>query len=281
MKINKSFFVALFTASCAVQGAFAASSTPAGFTDNLDEALQRAKASGRYVLVDFSGSDWCGWCKRLDKEVFSKPEFLDTATNTYELVFIDSPSDETLLSERAKGENPKLVEKYDVHGFPTVLMMNGDGEVVFKTGYRKGGPEKYLKHLKRELKNAPQAAAWVKPLTDGVNAILSIDFNKSINEAMKKRRDEKGGTLTRAEMDAVVAPYFAEALPRLEALLAAEKAREMPAKGISKSVRKEREEMLEKLESLVEQMKKVVKEATPGEAPGCENEAGAKGTLSE
>ena len=97
--------------------------------------------------MDFSGSDWCGWCKKLDEEVFAKPEFLEGAKKDFVLVMVDSPSDKKLLSEKAAEQNPKLVEKYDVHGFPTVLIMDADGTVLDKTGYRRGGPEEYLKNL--------------------------------------------------------------------------------------------------------------------------------------
>ena len=149
--------------------AMAKTSTPAGWTDDLDAALATAKAEGKYVLVDFSGSDWCGWCKRLDREVFAKDEFMSVATNKYVLVMIDSPSDESLLSEQAKERNPKLCEKYRIHGFPTVLILDGDGTVVHKTGYAAGGPEKYLKALEDELKDAPDVAKYIKPIEDVLN----------------------------------------------------------------------------------------------------------------
>lgn len=132
------------------------SSTPAGFTDNLDEALASAKASGKYVYVCFSGSDWCGWCKKLESEVLSKPAFVPAVEKDYELVYIDMPQNKALLSERAKEENPKLVKKYEVRGFPTVLILDGDGKTVSQTGYRAGGPEKYAKHLKALKKHAPE-----------------------------------------------------------------------------------------------------------------------------
>ena len=53
-----------------VLAAQAKTSTPAGWTDDYDVALKRAAAENKLVLADFSGSDWCGWCKKLDKEVF-------------------------------------------------------------------------------------------------------------------------------------------------------------------------------------------------------------------
>ena len=125
----------------------AATSTPAGWTDDFEAAKKQAAAEKKLLLVDFSGSDWCGWCKKLDKEVFAKPEFLEGAKKDFVLVMVDSPSDKKLLSEKAAEQNPKLVEKYDVHGFPTVLIMDADGTVLDETGYRDGGPKKYLEHL--------------------------------------------------------------------------------------------------------------------------------------
>ena len=123
-------------------------STPAGFTDNLDEALAKAKAQGKLVYACFSGSDWCYWCKKLEEEVLSDPLFVAGVMDDYVLVFIDSPDNEALLSDRAKAENKKLTKKYGIEGYPTALILDGDGNKVGKTGYREGGAAEYVKHLK-------------------------------------------------------------------------------------------------------------------------------------
>ena len=135
------------------------SSTPVGFTDDLDAAFAKAKAEGKFVYACFSGSDWCGWCMKLEREVFSKPEFISGVKDDYVLVFIDLPEDKSLLSEHAKSANPALVEKYNVHGFPTVLIMDADGTVLDKTGYRRGGPEEYLKNLAEIKKSSARLIA--------------------------------------------------------------------------------------------------------------------------
>ena len=158
MNIKKLFAaLAVFSA-----GTVFATSTPEGWTDDFEAAKAQAKSEGKLLLVDFSGSDWCGWCKRLDKEVFSMPEFLEGVKNDFVLVMIDSPSDKSLLSEKAKEQNPKVKKTYDkfVSGYPTVLIMDADGEVVEKTGYRDGGPEPYVKFLR----GAKKAAAAFKAL---------------------------------------------------------------------------------------------------------------------
>ena len=123
------------------------SSTPAGFTDNLDEALAKAKAEGKLVYACFCGSDWCGPCIRLESEVFAKPEFIQAVEKDYVLVFIDHPQNRGLLSARAKKENPKLMEKYGIAGVPHALILDGDGNKIDETGYRKGGAKSYAKHL--------------------------------------------------------------------------------------------------------------------------------------
>ena len=90
----------------------AATSTPKGFMDDLDAALASAKASGKFVYACFSGSDWCGWCVKLEKEVFSDEAFATSLKDDYELVFIDSPRDRSRLSEGAKVRNPELTRKF-------------------------------------------------------------------------------------------------------------------------------------------------------------------------
>ena len=97
--------------------------------------------------VCFSGSDWCAWCKKLECEVFSRPEFVSAVEKDYVLVYIDSPGNMSVLTERAKKENPKLVKKYGIEGFPTALILDGDGNKVGETGFRKGGAQAYAEHL--------------------------------------------------------------------------------------------------------------------------------------
>ena len=138
----------LFAVAAAIcVGVASATSTPAGWTDDFEAAQKQAEREGKLLLVDFSGSDWCGWCKKLDKEVFAKPEFLKGVKKDFVLVMIDSPRDKSLLSEKAATQNPELQRKYRISGYPTVLIMDPAGEVLDKTGYRDGGAKAYVKYL--------------------------------------------------------------------------------------------------------------------------------------
>ncbi|MBR4172676.1 MAG: thioredoxin family protein [Kiritimatiellae bacterium] len=129
------------------------SSTPIGFTDNLDKALVKAKSEGKLVYTCFSGSDWCGWCMKLEKEVLSQPAFLTGITNDFVLVFIDLPQNKKLLSQHARTANKGLVEKYHIEGFPTALILDPDGRTIGMTGYMRGGPKAYVKLLMEFRKN--------------------------------------------------------------------------------------------------------------------------------
>ena len=163
----------------------AATSTPQGFTDNLDEALKSAKANKRYVVAVFSGSDWCGWCKKLEKEILSTETFRKGAVGRYELVYIDNPRNQDLLSEHGKENNRKLTSKYDVHGFPTVLILDANGEKVAEMGYDAGGPEKYLEKIEEEIKYGPDIKKYIDPIEEKLKGPGEA-MHKEIQEAAKR-----------------------------------------------------------------------------------------------
>ena len=113
------------------------------------EAAKKEAAEKKLpILVDFSGSDWCGWCIRLDKEVFAQKEFKEYAKNNFVLLLLDFPRRKEIPAELKK-QNSNLAKKYQVQGFPTVLILDKDGKEIKRTGYMKGGAKAYVKHLKK------------------------------------------------------------------------------------------------------------------------------------
>ena len=121
-----------------------------GWSTNLPDALKKAAKEKKYVLMDFTGSDWCPWCVKLDKEVFSKKEFKKYAKDNLVLVLVDFPRHKKIATKQ-KAANYALAEKYKVQGFPTVLLLDSKGKVVLRTGYKSGGPEKYVKQLQEAI----------------------------------------------------------------------------------------------------------------------------------
>lgn len=114
---------------------------------NLEEAVAIAKAENKPVFLQFSGSDWCKWCIRLNNEVLFTKEFADWAKDNIILVNLDFP--QTIpQTEEVKLYNRSLMNKYGVKGFPTVLLLDKDANVVLQTGYQPGGPAAYIAHIK-------------------------------------------------------------------------------------------------------------------------------------
>lgn len=149
-------------------------STP--WMDDFDAALKEAKDSNRKLIVDFSGSDWCKWCIKLDEEVFAKPEFYEPASKNYVMVVLDFPRGEELKAKIKNPErNDELVKKFKIRGYPTVLLLDGNGDAYAKTGYRDGGPEPYLKHL-----------AALEEASSNINSVITNVASKTGDAKLKE-----------------------------------------------------------------------------------------------
>lgn len=111
------------------------------------KAIKAADTEKKLVLMDFTGSDWCIWCKKLDQEVFSKPEFKDYAKKNLVLMKLDFPRG-FQLPVSVKKQNDELAKQYQVKGFPTIVVLNGAGKQVGQLGYMEGGPAKFIEALK-------------------------------------------------------------------------------------------------------------------------------------
>ena len=117
-----------------------------GWSEDYDKALAQAKADKKLVLLDFTGSDWCGWCIKLDKEVFSQTEFADYAKKNLVLVELDFPRSKE-QSKELKAQNTKLQGEFKIQGYPTIIVLNADGKKVGELGYQPGGPKAFIAEL--------------------------------------------------------------------------------------------------------------------------------------
>ncbi len=175
MKFSKKARVAagmLGLAFCAAAGTVG-KSTPAGFTDDFAAACAEAAKSGKHIVAVFSGSDWCHWCKVLERNYLSKKAFVDEAKKDFVLLFIDSPQDTSALSDAAKKQNAGLVAKYGIHGFPTVKILDAAGTEIGEA--RPQGdvtPKAYAEQLRREVKEGPLAKRHLAPLQADARALI-------------------------------------------------------------------------------------------------------------
>lgn len=147
---------------------------------NFKAALAKAKKEKKYVLVDFTGSDWCHWCIKLHNEVFDKEPFTTDAPKQYVLVELDFPQQKP-QPEELKKQNEDLRDKYEIGGFPTVLLLDPAGEVIARTGYREGGPEKYL----AQLAEFPRIYAAVAAAKNKLAAAQGLDRAKLLDQIVE------------------------------------------------------------------------------------------------
>ena len=143
---------------------------PKDWTEDFEAARRQAAKEGKFVLVAFSGSDWCGPCKALEQEVFSQKKFVDEASKKFVLTMVSVPRDKTTLSKLALAQNDGLKNRYAIRGFPTVVIVDPvDGkEVKRHSGYRDGSVRDYLTRLEKLLDgtNWPQPGVIVRKLAE-------------------------------------------------------------------------------------------------------------------
>ena len=116
----------------------------AGWSKNYEKSLKLAKSQNKFILLDFTGSKWCGYCIKLEKNVFKKRVFKQYAKTNLICVELDFP----------RGKAPKrglneLAQKYKVRGYPTIIILDPEGKQVGRTGYKSISAEKYVEHLQK------------------------------------------------------------------------------------------------------------------------------------
>lgn len=142
--------------ACAL--AWVAPAMGADWITDMDAARQKAAAENKAILASFTGSDWCGACKRLHRDVLGTPEFAEYAKDKFVLLEVDCPHGNK-MSEEQKKKNNALARSYRVDGFPTVLVLTPQGDVA--GGFLGGGMKRadVQKALDEGLAMLDEAAA--------------------------------------------------------------------------------------------------------------------------
>jgi protein disulfide-isomerase len=118
---------------------------------DLNKAIELANKEKKPLMLFFTGSDWCGWCVKLQKEVFKQNEFKKWAEDNVILVEVDFPR-ANIQSEEVKAQNRNLQQQFGVRGYPTCWFVKADklkdGKVNFtqlgSKGYEAGGPMNWV-----------------------------------------------------------------------------------------------------------------------------------------
>ncbi len=156
----KNLFKTLVVLTASASFSFAAE---APWTDDYEAAKAKAKEENKVIFTYFTGSDWCGWCIKMEKEVLTKKEFLDYAKDHLVLLELDfprKPENKEKQSAELQAQNKALDEKFEISGYPTAFLTDADGEPLADgedfaaRKYLDDGPAKYVEHLKAALAKA-------------------------------------------------------------------------------------------------------------------------------
>lgn len=132
---------------CAV---FAVSAEETKWETNFEVAKKLSKESKKPLLVLFTGSDWCRWCKKLEKNILSTEKFKEFAKDKVVFLYLDFPDKKKMpLNERM--QNRKLAEKYNVEGYPSLLVISPTGKTGKAFGIDSSSWETFSKKVNEEI----------------------------------------------------------------------------------------------------------------------------------
>jgi len=148
----------------------AADSKKLDWAPTYEQAVERSKKESKPLFLYFTGSDWCGWCIKMDKEILENEEFANLVGDKFVFYAVDFPI-YVKLDPKIEQQNDKLKENYKIQGFPTIILVSPNGKPFATLNYREGGGKSYGDYLvkilaeqhqfENEFKNAPQQTTAV------------------------------------------------------------------------------------------------------------------------
>jgi thiol:disulfide interchange protein len=154
--------LALWAAAPATKGAKVGE-----WTMDFEAAKTLAKEKNLPILINFTGSDWCGWCQLMDRNVFAKPEWETYARKDLVLVFIDFPQDKALVPMHFVARNEALSKQFGVRGYPTYILLASDGATRLGQlgASRNATPEAFIADIRKLTEKAPADQAPAPAIT--------------------------------------------------------------------------------------------------------------------
>lgn len=115
--------------------------------DDYQAALTESKSTKKPLLLVFTGTGWCTYCKKLEQEVFSTSQFAKAAGDQYVFVKMEYDYRGIPLAKQFQKQHQELSRQYNIQSYPTVIIVNSEEQILLTTGYRAGGGERYAAYL--------------------------------------------------------------------------------------------------------------------------------------
>ncbi len=195
-------FVAIFFLNTS---AVTAEDSAISWLQDFETAAQTALLEQKPIILFFTGSDWCGWCQKLKREVLDTEDFARRVDGKFIFVELDFPRYKTLpvVQER---QNRSLLRRYQVRGFPTIIVLGADQEIVAKTGYLPIGPERYAEHLFSMLEDGEALGQAMRGFRQ--KYFSGVELEALYKQAKKLGRNDAAERLFTAGIRALDSTFF-------------------------------------------------------------------------
>jgi len=167
------------------------------WTTDYESVSKCAKETSRPILVYFSGSDWCGWCNKLEDEIFNTAEFTDLVAHKLLFVKIGYPTNQN---------NERLKKRFSIRSFPTVLLLDSEQQPIGVTGYRAGGAKRYAQHLMKMIDDYVAYKQQMQRLN--THALPGKDLKRLYQKARELGLREDQNLLIRIGMQSDLEHFF-------------------------------------------------------------------------
>ena len=177
MKWPSVIFLMTICVNCFAIFPLLASPCDDSWTDSIAAAKEAAQKEKKDLLINFTGSDWCQFCIQLDKDVFSKEEFLKPASEHFVLVKLDFPKDTSIQSAEVIQQNAEWQKTLAVEGFPTIALLDSELRPYAFTGFREESADQYLAHIEslRATRVARDDAMAIAAKAEGTERAKALD----------------------------------------------------------------------------------------------------------
>lgn len=157
------------------------------WTMDFDAAKTLAKKKKLPVLLNFTGSDWCGWCKLMDRKVFTKQEWKDYAADNLVMVFVDFPRNSDLVPKKYVARNRRLSNKFGVKGYPTYVVLDNDANTVLARlgAGRNKTPKSFIAEIASATRNSAGSAA---SFAEKLSPAKKREYMKIVDRMAKNRK---------------------------------------------------------------------------------------------
>lgn len=151
---------------------------------DLDAAKAKALAENKLILVDFTGSDWCGWCIRMRSTILNTPAFQQYAADKFVLMEVDVPRNVNKIGAELHARNVALAKHYNITSYPSVLVLSPDGRIQ---GGFIGGRDT-IQHVITPLNEAlenKEKASRAESLSGEAKAKALMEIYKGLHKDLK------------------------------------------------------------------------------------------------